>query len=231
MRGLGIKTRFLEEEKGFSLSEMLVTIIIMIIVFFSLHSLFDMSMRVYAFGNNKVEAVENARLGLEKMGREIRAAYPVNPNGTYLFFRANGTTSSPLPAVLGTTELDEDQLTFGNERGAGGAGDKQITCPGTPCEYITYKLTDDTSNAACTVAPCTLRRVNTAYATDIGAPVVENVVPGGLTFTYLRDNDNPATTEDEIEKVQVRLRITVSKGTRYEATQNLTTEIDLRNGL
>lgn len=244
MRGSRIKTRFLEEEKGFTLSEMLVTILIMIIVFFSLHSLFDMSMRVFAFGNNKVEAVENARLGMEKMSREIRAAYPVIPGGTYLFFIANGTTdgstTSPSPAVLNSVYLDDDQLTIGNERGAGGAGDKKITCvSGAPCEYITYKLTRTADpNTICTAlvtGPCTLRRVNATNSSGIGAPVVENVVPGGLIFTYLKDNGaggtTPALDEEEIEIVQVQLRITVSKGTRYEATQNLTTEIKLRNRL
>ena len=69
-----VKERFLKEERGFTLTEMMVTIMIMIVVFFALYSIFDMSLRVFSFGNNKVEAVENARLGLEKMEREIRAA-------------------------------------------------------------------------------------------------------------------------------------------------------------
>jgi hypothetical protein len=141
------------------------------------------------------------------------------------------------------------QITFGNDLGAGGAGNKKIDCLGVDtCEYITYKLTDDddASNAACTAPPCDLRRVNSANSVDIGDPVVENVIPNegdpytpndgdpsvpddGLTFTYYESDGTTAESEDEIIKVLVRLEIVVSPGTRYEANQVLATEVDLRN--
>ena len=70
--------RFLREEDGFTLSEVLVTMILMTLVMFALYAIFDMSIRVFSFGNDKVEAAENARIGLAKMEREIRAAYPQN---------------------------------------------------------------------------------------------------------------------------------------------------------
>ena len=145
----------------------------MTVVLFALYNVFDMSLRLFSFGNNKVEAVESAREGLEKMEREIRGAYryDTSTDKNHLFF----TTASPgtAQAVPPTTVT---QLTFGNDLGAPGAGNGKIEC-GIPCEYITYKLTDDTSNPACTAAPCTLRRVNTANSGDWGAPVVENVDP------------------------------------------------------
>src|SRR5215203_4405921 len=93
-----IRERFLKEEKGFSLPEMLVTIVIMMVVFFALYSVFDMSVRIFSYGSNKVEAVESARLGLERMEREIRAAYPVGTDG-HLFFSANGAASNPPQAM------------------------------------------------------------------------------------------------------------------------------------
>src|SRR5215203_2616648 len=229
-----IRERFLKEEKGFTLTEMLVTIMIMMVVFFALYSIFDMSVRIFMFGSNKVEAVESARLGLERMEREIRAAYPVDANdpNSHLFFSADGSPSNP-PA-MGDPQAPPwpTQITFGNESGGEGEGDGTIEC-GDPCEYITYKLTDDDdlSNAECTESPCDLRRVNTDDSTDPGNPVVENaVVPGGLDFTYLQsDGITPATTEGEIAKVRVSLVITVHPGTQTAATQRLTTEIDLRN--
>src|SRR5829696_9780682 len=104
------RTRFLKEEGGFTLSEMLVTIMIMMIVFFALYSIFDMSVRIYSFGSNKVEAVESARLGLERMEREIRAAYPVGSD-SHLFFDANGLATINPPQAMPT----DDQITFGNE--------------------------------------------------------------------------------------------------------------------
>jgi prepilin-type N-terminal cleavage/methylation domain-containing protein len=230
MRAVAVRERFLKEERGFTLVELMITTIIMMIVFFALYSIFDMSVRIFSVGNNKVEAMESAREGMEKMEREIRAAYPVDAGNskTYLFFDANGSTSDPPKAVA----LSDEQITFGNELGAEGAGDGKITCnpPSTPCEYITYKLTDDASNTACTTAPCSLRRVNRATSTNWGDPLGENVfTPGGLTFTYLQSNGAPATSEDNIAKVRVRLRITVKPGTKYAASQILTTDIDLRN--
>src|SRR3954470_24166491 len=152
---------------------MLVTMMVMILVLFALYSMFDMGLRVFSFGNNKVEAVEDARLGLEKMEREIRGAYKVDmtasPAKNYLFFNANGSTSGPPQAMPTAT-----QITFGNELYTAEASSNKIDCPSsTTCEYITYKLTDEASNTACTASPCTLRRVNTANASVFGEPLVE----------------------------------------------------------
>ena len=73
-----MRERLSKEESGFTLVEVMVTMMLMIIAMFALYSVFDMSIRVFSFGNDKVEAVENARLGLAKMEREIRSAYPYN---------------------------------------------------------------------------------------------------------------------------------------------------------
>jgi Tfp pilus assembly protein PilW len=231
VRTLVTRERFLKDERGISLPEMMITTVIMTVTFLALFSIFDMSLRVYSFGSNKVEAVESARIGMEKMEREIRAAYPVDfSNGApYLFFNANGSTSNPPQAMPTAT-----QITFGNERGAEGAGNGKIDCLGaTNCEYITYKLGAPSNAAPCALSAdggcSTLLRVNTANSGDPGEPVVENVVPGELTFTYLKSDGTNATTEGEIAKVRVSLEIRVDPGTKYQATQRLTTEIDLRN--
>ncbi len=97
-----MRERLLKDEGGFTLPEMLVTLMIMITVLFALYSIFDMSLRVFSFGNDKTEAVENARLGLERMEREIRAAYPQNK-----------TASPPNNTLL--TGWASDSITFGND--------------------------------------------------------------------------------------------------------------------
>ena len=67
----------LREESGFTVPEVLVVATMLVVVLFALYSIFNASIRVLSFANdNKVEAMENTRLGLEKMEREIRAAYP-----------------------------------------------------------------------------------------------------------------------------------------------------------
>ena len=204
MRAVVTKERFLREQRGFTLMEMMITMVIWIVMLFALYSIFDMSIRVFSFGSNKVEAMESARVGLEKMEREIRAAYPVDSNdpaNIHLFFSANGSTSNPPQAMPTAT-----QITFGNDLGAAGVGNKKIECPDADnCEYITYKL----------------------------SAVVENVTPAGLTFTYYNESGDPIDpsigNEGEISRVLVSLQIRVAPGTNYEATQRLTTAIDLRN--
>src|SRR5215211_7385375 len=93
----GLRERFSKDEGGFSLPEVLVTMMIMTVVLFALYNIFDMSLKVFSFGNNKVEAVESARAGMDKMEREIRQAYAYNSASSqnHLFF----TTASPTTAL------------------------------------------------------------------------------------------------------------------------------------
>jgi competence protein ComGC len=220
----GLRVRFVKDERGFTLSEMLITTMIMIVAFFAIFSIFDMSLKVFSFANNKVEAVASARVGMEKMEREIRQAYRYNhsasPSQDHLFF----TTASPTIALTVPPTTRQD-LTFGNELGAGNG---QIMC-GTPCEYITYKLTDTAGNSPCNVAPCTLRRVNTSNSALTGDPVVENVAANGLSFTFLTSNGGTPANESQIGMVLVKLTVTVNRGIGNSGTQTLTTAIDLRN--
>ena len=108
MRRTGLKTRWLlAEEGGFTLVELLVTMMMMLTVMFALYSIFDMSLRVFAFGNDKTEATENARLGLERMEREIRAAYPQDKAGV------NGTVNEAL--ITSALADPATEITFGND--------------------------------------------------------------------------------------------------------------------
>jgi type II secretory pathway component PulJ len=45
-------------------------------VLFSLYAVFDTTVRVFELADDRLEAAENARLGMGRMEREIRAAYP-----------------------------------------------------------------------------------------------------------------------------------------------------------
>lgn len=212
---------FSKDERGFTLPEMMVTMVIMIVVMFALYSIFDMSLRVFSLGNNEVEAAENARLGLERMEREIRAAYPVDRTDSdkrYLFFSANGSATDPPEA----TTLSPTQITFGNDLN----GDGKVTCAAGACEYITYKLNGST-----------LRRVNAASSAGAGEPVVEFVEPNGLDFTYLDSNGRPCggsnptcslTDESKIHGVRMTLDVRVEGG-EQDGTQSLATDVELRN--
>ena len=45
-------------------------------VLFALYAIFDVSVRAFGYGHDRLEAVGNTRLALGRMEREIRAAYP-----------------------------------------------------------------------------------------------------------------------------------------------------------
>ena len=195
------------EEEGFTLVEMMVTIVIMLAVFFALHAIFDMSFRVFSFSNNKVEAVENARVGMERMIREIRAAYPYakpcNPPDERLF------------AVMGET-----QVAFGNDLD----GDRKVDLPVSEggCddpepedEEITYFLND--------------KKLMRQKGDESAQPVAENVAD--LRIEYLKRSGDglvAATAESEVEVVRVKLEVRVGRGAG-RGTQTLAAETELRN--
>jgi type II secretory pathway pseudopilin PulG len=221
------RKRLVCEEAGFTLTEMLVTTMIMIIVLFALYGIFDMSLRVFSFGNSKIEATANARLGMEKMEREIRAAYPVDRiNGQQHVFFPSGSAD---PATSAPTLPGQQSITFGNDVPS---SDDPPVPPNRmiePEEAITYELrSSDGSacpdpavepNAVCTV----FRREGSGGTFE---PLVESVVPDGLTFEYLRNNMEPVTFDDgtDIGVVRITLEVTVDG-----VEQTLTTDVDLRN--
>ena len=210
-----------KDERGFTLTEVLVTIIIMVIVLSSLYSIFDMTLKVFSTGNNEVEAAESARIGMQKMEREIRQAYKYNssssPPQTHLFFNT-ATPTTPL-TVPPTTRSD---LTFGNETGS--PGDGQITCS-SPSECITYSLTNAAGTGSCTGATCTLWRQNGSNS----GPVAENVAPGGLSFTFLTSSNGTPTDESQVGIVLVKLDVIVDRGIGNDGVQQLTSVVDVRN--
>ncbi len=222
------RKRVVREEAGFTLPEMLVTIMIMIVVLFSLYSIFDMSLRVFSFGNDKVEATENARLGMEKMEREIRAAYPVDRiNGQQHVFFPSGSAD---PAASTPTLPGQQSITFGNDVPS---SDDPPVPPNRmiePEEAITYELRNSDGSAACpdpAVNPdavCTVVRREGSSGTF--EPLVESVVPDGLTFEYLRNDGTSATVADgtDIGIVRITLEVNVDG-----VEQTLTTDVDLRN--
>jgi prepilin-type N-terminal cleavage/methylation domain-containing protein len=208
-----VRWRLLRGEGGFTLPEVLVTMVMMTTILFALYSIFDMSIRVFSFGNDKVEAVENARLGLEKMARELRAAYPydkVKDTSTdtplpHLFWSSGFPTTAAFPA--------SNSITFGNDRN----GNRKID---TGSEQITYSLSGG--------SPATLLRN--------GEPVVEFVNDvdrdgAALSIKYFDANGNEIfTNEGNIAMVRIKLEIAVNRGGRSEpVTQVLQTDVALRN--
>jgi prepilin-type N-terminal cleavage/methylation domain-containing protein len=205
VKTLALKNRVVREESGFSLPEMLVTIVIMMVVFFALYSIFDMSIRLFNVSNDKVEATENARLGLEKMEREIRQAYPYDKSDEatdYLF----------PPGGFAT-----DSMTFGNDLD----GDYTIN---SATEEVTYSLSAG--------SPATLLRNGepmVEFVQDVDD--LENPCVGqALTFEYMDEAGDLVADEESIQMVRIALEVAVDRGIQEKpVTQTLTTDVFLRN--
>ncbi len=212
MKTLATIKRFLKDERGFTLTEMMTTTMIMLMVLLALFGIFDMSLKVFSFGNNKVEAVESARVGMEKMEREIRQAYA--PSAAQMFDTWTST-----------------QIRFGNDLDGNGA----IQCPNTntpaQCEKIGYQIYENPAGSG----NFALGRDNTSAGTANTVanlqPVAEHVQ--SLTFTYYDRGGNEVVPgvdgEIEIDRVLVSLGISVNEGIGRSGTQTLTSVVDLRN--
>lgn len=93
-------SRVRRSEGGFTLTEVLVGMLLMAMVVFALHSMFDMSIRVFSSGNDTVRANENARSAIDRMEREIRAAW--NPSNEC---SASATGASLIDSASGTNGI------------------------------------------------------------------------------------------------------------------------------
>ena len=199
----------LSDESGFSLAEMMMTVMVMIVVLFALYNVFDMSLRVFSFGNNKVEAVENARLGLERIERELRGAYPYD--------KGNATSNTQLfDSVSSPTTL-----TFANDLSP---EDRVINAA---TEKITYTLTGTTLRRSVGGGTAEAVIESVRLADDPATPVVE-----GSRMEYLKKsgaNLVATNVESEVEVVRITVDVEVDPGVRDAATQTLTTDVDLRN--
>jgi Tfp pilus assembly protein PilW len=105
-------------EEGFTLVEVLVAASMMFAVLFALYAVFDVSVRAFGYGGDKVEALGNVRLAMDRMEREIRAAYPydqaTDPPKRYLFLDPLDPTKPAVPTAT--------RVAFGNET----TGDRKI---------------------------------------------------------------------------------------------------------
>jgi type II secretory pathway component PulJ len=203
----GAGTRLCKEEEGFTLVEVLVASTMMFAVLFALYAVFDVSVRAFGYGGDRLEAVGNARLAMGKMEREIRAAHPYDltsdPPKRFLFLNPANPTQPAVPVPT--------RIVFGNEAG----GDGRIGAS----EVIGYYLGGHE-----------LKRSKGGSVQT----VLDSIPSGGLRFTYCRSADEcpPAlaiTDEAEIRVVRIELTVEVRRRGEDPTRQTLTTDVYLRN--
>jgi len=196
-----------KDETGFTLVEVLVSAMMMFGVLFALYAIFDVSVRAFGYGGDRLEAVGSARLALGRMEREIRAAYPYDltsdPPRRYLLLDPTDPTKPAVPTAT--------RIAFGNETG----GDRKIGAT----EVIGYYLSGHD-----------LKRSKGGSAQTL----VDSVPTDGLRFTPCRSADDcpPAlaiTDEAEIRLVRIELAVDVRRRGQDPTRQTLVTDVYLRN--
>jgi len=201
------RRRLWKEAMGFTLVEVLVAAIMMFGVLFALYAIFDVSVRAFGYGGDRLEALENARLALGRMEREIRAAYPYdltsNPPKRYLLLNPTDPTKPAVPTAT--------RIAFGNETG----GDSRIGAT----EVIVYYLSGHD-----------LKRSKGGSVQTL----VDSVPTGGLQFTPCRSPDDcpptlAITDEAEIRLLRIELAVEVRRRGQDPTRQTLATDVYLRN--
>ncbi len=197
-------SRRIPREEGFTLPEVLVAMVMMAGVLFALYAMFDASVRVFGAGRDRAEAAQAARLGLARMEREIRAAYPqdkANGNGTLL------------------SDFTEERLAFGNDLN----GNRRTLNPATGAtearEGISYALDENGD-------PLRNDERLVESAEDV------NGDGRALTLEYLDANGDPVVDGDEenVALVRIELEVLLEREAGEEtAGQTLTTVVALRN--
>jgi type II secretory pathway component PulJ len=194
-------------ETGFTLVEVLVSAMMMFGVLFALYGIFDVSVRAFGYGGDRIEAVGNARLALGRMEHEMRAAYPYDltsdPPRRYLFLNPMDPTRPAVPTAT--------RIAFGNETG----GDRSIE----GSEVIGYYLSGHD-----------LKRSKGGSAQTL----VDSVPADGLRFTPCRSADDcpPAlaiTDEAEIRLLRIELAVEFRRRGQDPTRQMLATDVNLRN--
>ena len=179
----------------------------MFAVLFALYAVFDVSVRAFGYGGDRLEAVGNARLALARMEREIRAAYPYDltsdPPRRYLFLDPLDPTEPAVPTAT--------RVAFGNETG----GDRKIGAS----EVVGYYLSGHD-----------LKRSQGGSVQIL----VDSIATDGLRFTPCRTADDcpPAAAvmdEAEIRLVRIELAVEVERRGEDPARQTLATDVYLRN--
>jgi type II secretory pathway component PulJ len=201
------RRRSWRETAGFTLVEVLVSSMMLFAVLFALYAIFDVSVRTFGYSRDRLESVENARLALGKMEREIRTAYPYdltsNPPKRHLFSNPADPTRPAVPTAT--------RVAFGNETG----GDRKIG----PTEVIGYYLSGHD-----------LKRSKGGSVQTL----VDSVPADGLRFTPCRTADDcpptlAITDESEVRLLRIELTVEVRRRAQDPTRQTLATDVYLRN--
>jgi type IV pilus assembly protein PilW len=185
-----------KRERGFSLIEILVALVISAIVMTAVYTTFASQQRAYIAQDQIAEMHQNLRAALYLMQREIRLAGH-DPRGV----------AGAQIVEAGANRIHITMDIRGDAFGSDADGDV-----GDPDEDITYSLFDCNGDGI-----SDLRRADpTLVPANAGAPVEQMLAENidALDFVYLDKDGVPTATTAEIRSVQITLVARVSRKDR-----------------
>lgn len=203
---------------GFTLVELIISTAVLGLVMAGLLGLLTASRRAYTRGSSTVDLQQNLRVALDRMGKEIREGgyhprapdtSPTCPPGAGGLYPNGGATNKPCwsfyPIIAQTATavtLQYDWNGDGIITTAAKVNDP-VTCPaGTAVcrgERVTYSLVNS-------------QLMRQEIVVDAAPqPVADGI--SALTFTYLKDDNTVALTQEDIRSVRIVIQATKSTET------------------
>jgi len=209
----------MNNERGYTLAEMMVVCAIVGLIMASLLGLVMSGQQAYWYGSTQVDAQQTTRVALDRMVREIREAgyYPQNPD------TAPATCSAPpcynfnaigTGASASSLTLQYDWNGDGTSAASGKVNDPVTCATGATCkgERVTYSYSSGTLTRQ-----------------EVGVDSTPQTIASGLSafsFTYLAADGTTTTTPSAIRTVAVTISAqTANKG----AYVTMSDRIRLRN--
>ena len=219
-------------ESGFTLVEVLVSILMTSLIVSAIYSIFRVQTHSVKLQENRLEAQEYTRNVLDIMIREIRnAAY--NPLGATLGASCGGGVLPGAPAIITATGT---AITFTYDfRGSAASSDPDGDC-NDPNEEITYQYESPGPQNCVSGFGDVTRGAKDEGGSFATQPLTDcNVATGGFTLTYYVQNSSTAMSPivaANVQRVQVTLTVQSKNpdqqfGGQLNAT--MTSNADLRN--
>jgi type IV pilus assembly protein PilW len=169
---------------GFSLVELLVSMMVGLLILFAVYQAFTIQNRNFKTQETNAEMLQNARVGIDFIGRELRMA-GYRPTGT--LNPCAGTNTASNPPCAGITSADVNSIGFTADLNGNGNLTPDDTNPNENITYTVY-----TSEGVMYLG----RTVNGTQQ-----PVVMNI--SSLTFTYYDGSNQTTTNLALIRKIRV----------------------------
>jgi prepilin-type N-terminal cleavage/methylation domain-containing protein len=198
---------FFKDKRGFSLIELLVTLVIMSVVSLAIYSVFSVSSRTYTTQGVTADVQQSVRAAMEVMVQDIRTA-GLDPTASGNF---------------GIELAEATKLRFTSDSIDAGLGDFNGVLDDTNSERITYVLQGIELNQI----------LYETTASENSQPLISDMQ--NLTFTYFDADGNdlgspvPALQLADIRTINVSITVEEPAGIDAPVSRTLTKQVKCRN--